>query len=95
MVRKDVMLAQKLRNEAEDSLSFLRSHTSTIHISELKKCQMKAYGFILLFTKILEREYIYLEEKNIYSSNVNKTNSSFQIKPINILLEFQEKIIFS
>ena len=44
MVRKDVMLAQKLRNEAEDSLSFLRSHTSTIHISELKKCQMKAYG---------------------------------------------------
>lgn len=95
MVRKDVMLAQKLRNEAEDSLSFLRSHTSTIHISELKKCQMKAYGFILLITKILEGEYIYLEEKNIYSSNVNKTNSSFQIKPINILLEFQEKIIFS
>lgn len=51
--------------------------------------------FYIVNHKILEGEYIYLEEKNIYSSNVNKTNSSFQIKPINILLEFQEKIIFS
>lgn len=33
--------------------------------------------------------------KKVYSSNVNKTNSSFQIKPINVLLEFQEKINFS
>lgn len=45
-------------------------------------------------TNIRGRIYIF-RGKKVYSSDVNKTNSSFQIKPINILLEFQEKINFS
>lgn len=81
MVRKDVMLAQKLRNEAEDSLSFLRSHTSTIPISELKKYQMKAHGFILLIIKqVLEGEYTYLEEKRFIVLMLTRPTTPFKSK---------------
>lgn len=52
--------------------------------------------FYIVNHKTSIREIIYIfRGKNIHSSNVNKTYSSFQIKPINILLEFQEKINFS
>lgn len=83
------MLAQKLRNGAKDSLSLLRSHTSIT--LGLKRCEMKACGFILLLIKqILEGEYTYLEALKVYSSNVNKTNASFQIKPIYFYLSFRK-----
>lgn len=44
---------------------------------------------MLIIKNIRGKIYTYLEGKKVYSSN------SFQIKPINILLEFQEKINFS
>lgn len=75
------MLTQKLRNEAEDSLSFLRSHTSAI--LELETCEMKAQGFILSIKKQYnireriitkhERENVHIQREKVYSSNIKKT----------------------
>lgn len=97
MVRKDVMLAWKLKNEAKDSLSFLRSHTTTIYTYIwTQEMSEESKWFHTVNHKTNIRGIIYLfRGKKVYTFNVNKTNSSFQIKPINVLLQFQEKINFS